>query len=71
MWLTEQEVAELTGYKRHADQRRWLTAHVWLFEINANGRPVILRGYAEQKLCGEAVKKSARRPDFSHIRKAA
>lgn len=37
--LTESELFNLTGYERFADQRKWLSARGWRYEITANGRP--------------------------------
>jgi len=33
MFITPEELAELTGYRRNADQRRWLKSHGWKFEV--------------------------------------
>jgi hypothetical protein len=70
LFLSAEERVELTGYRRNADQRKWLTHHGWMFEANAAGVPVISRVYAEGRLGGKAIITSAE-PDFSHIRKAA
>lgn len=71
MFLTPEEIRDLTGYQRHADQRTWLTNHGWKFVANATGRPIVLRSFAEKRLGDEgAVKKSAG-PNFSVISKAA
>ncbi len=43
MFLTEEEVAELTGYKRARDQVRWLDRERFGFVIDGNGRPKVLR----------------------------
>lgn len=43
MFLTEEEVAELTGYKRSRDQVRWLERERFGFVIDGNGRPKVLR----------------------------
>jgi len=66
MFLTPDEVLILTGYQRHADQRRWLSDRGWAFEGNAAGRPVVSRAYAEQRL---GVVSKEIMPDFSSLRK--
>jgi hypothetical protein len=74
MFLTAPELAELTGYQRHADQRKWLTARGWLFEVAATGRPIVARSYAESRLGGQAAAPAtapAWRPNVAAIRKAA
>lgn len=42
-FLSRDEVRELTGYIRPADQIRWLRRQGLLFWINARGRPVVPR----------------------------
>lgn len=74
MFLTPAEITDLTGYQRHADQRKWLTARGWLFEVAATGRPVVARSYAEQRLGCQAadhVPAKAWKPNLAAIRKAA
>lgn len=72
MFLTADELHDLTGYQRHADQRKWLTARGWVFEVAATGRPIVARSYAEQRLGGTAPKaKPAWQPNVAAIRKAA
>ena len=71
IFLSESEIRELTGRVRQADQRRWLRERGWMFEENANGRPIVLRTYAETRLGGEAAKPAEKRPNFTAIRKAA
>lgn len=57
MFLSDDDLFELTGYRRNADRRRWLKNHGWKFETNAiTGRPVVLRSYAESRLSGEVIK---------------
>ena len=60
MFLTDEELHQLTGYLRNADRCRWLRKAGWRFEKSArNGRPVVLRSYAEARLSGisaQAVK---------------
>jgi hypothetical protein len=71
MFLTPDEIRELTGYQRHADQRAWLTRHGWKFEENAAGRPIVLRYYAEQRLGDDQKSKKSNGPNFSVISKTA
>lgn len=71
IFLSPDEVKDLTGYTRHADQRRWLRDRGWTFEENANGRPIVLRTYAETRLGGTTVKPAEKRPNFAAIQKAA
>ena len=52
MFITPPDILALTGYKRAADQILWLTARHWVFELGGDGRPRILRAYAERRLGG-------------------
>lgn len=53
-FLTDAELVRLTGYKRGAEQVKWLEAHDWLHETNAAGAPIVARAYFERRLVGEA-----------------
>lgn len=39
MFLTQNELIELTGYEMPGWQRRWLNAHHWVYETAANTLP--------------------------------
>jgi len=43
MFLTAEDLRQLTGYMRSADQIRWLRRQGLLFWINSKGRPVVPR----------------------------
>ncbi len=53
MFLTEEEVAALTGYQLPAWQRRWLDRNGWKYSAAASGRPIVAREYASRRLCGD------------------
>lgn len=55
MFLTRQEIEELTDYKLAEFQCRWLKSHGYSFEVGASGRPKVLRVHVEQKLGVSAV----------------
>lgn len=59
LFLTPAEVGELTGYERPADQARWLRDRGWIFELNAQRRPIVLRAYAEGRMGGARSQGSA------------
>ncbi|UWS65417.1 DUF4224 domain-containing protein [Pseudomonas mosselii] len=48
--LSEEELAELTGYKIRGHQRRWLNDRNWLFVESRGGRPLVGRQYVRMKL---------------------
>lgn len=43
MFLTRQELIELTGYKNPSSQMRWLQREGFYFRVGADGRPRVLR----------------------------
>ncbi len=60
MFLTAAEIVELTGRKYAKHQIAVLTERKWKFELDANGRPKVLRSYAEARMGVAEVKR--RRP---------
>lgn len=53
LFLTGDELEQLTGYRRAHEQRRWLEKRRWLHETNAAGVPRVARAYFERRLVGE------------------
>jgi hypothetical protein len=50
MFLTADELKELTGYTYHCRQIDWLRSHNWKFEVTAQQRPKVARSYFESRL---------------------
>lgn len=48
--LSDEELADLTGYKARAWQRRWLDERRWVYVKSRGGRPLVGRQYARMKL---------------------
>ncbi|MDF9619551.1 DUF4224 domain-containing protein [Pseudomonas entomophila] len=48
--LSDEELADLTGYKARGWQRRWLNDRCWHFVESRGGRPLVGRQYARMKL---------------------
>ncbi|WP_223511131.1 DUF4224 domain-containing protein [Pseudomonas sp. GL-B-19] len=48
--LSDEELAEFTGYKARAYQRRWLVDRQWVFVESRGKRPLVGRMYARMKL---------------------
>ena len=48
--LSDEELADLTGYKQRAHQRKWLNDRNWVFIESRGGRPLVGRMYARMKL---------------------
>jgi len=48
--FSDEELADLTGYKQRAHQRKWLNDRNWVFIESRGGRPLVGRMYARMKL---------------------
>lgn len=48
MFLSQEQLAELTGYKRMAEQKRWLRANEVRFLVDRWGRPRVLVAEVER-----------------------
>lgn len=64
MFLTSQELLELTGYKSAKRQAKWLSENGFRFECRADGRPIVLKQQLVERQCGRSVGTSTQ-PDFS------
>ena len=69
-FLTEEELVDLTGFRRKSNQIRWPTQHRYPHETNANGAPKVLRCYLERRL-GESAKTAGNQPNFGALKKAS
>lgn len=49
MFLTREEVRELSGYKRRTDQARWLRENGYPFELDKDGNPKVPRMAVEAR----------------------
>jgi hypothetical protein len=76
LFLTPDELAELTGRTASASQRKWLEANGYRFAVNANNRPVVARDYLLTRLgvtVAAGVELSAAatpRPNFAALKSA-
>lgn len=48
--LSDDELADLTGYKHRTHQRKWLKDRNWVFIESRGGRPLVGRMFARMKL---------------------
>lgn len=70
LFLSKNEIAELTGYKLSAHQCRWLRERGWVFEQNCNKHPIVGRSYAKSRLGGSDHGDTApriTRPNFAAL----
>lgn len=61
MFLTAEELRDLTGYQKPAMQKKWLAARAWAYEVNAAGHPKVLRALVEKRMGISAAAPAARR----------
>ncbi len=57
MFLTPDEVADMTGYTKQSAQIRWLTAERFGFVVSSSGAPKVLRAVVVSRLGSEQSKK--------------
>lgn len=57
MFLTQEEVAGLTGYNRPSAQIKWLKAEGFGFVVGGDGVPKVLREVVVSRLAGAGTKK--------------
>ncbi|GFZ63225.1 MULTISPECIES: DUF4224 domain-containing protein [Pseudomonas] len=57
MFMTPDEVADMTGYVRPKDQLKWLQAERFGYLIGADGKPKVLRQVVVARLGGIAERK--------------
>ncbi len=57
MFMTPDEVADMTGYLRPKDQVRWLQTEKFGYVIGADGKPKVLRQVVVARLGGQTEKK--------------
>lgn len=69
MFLSKDELQELTGFKAIKKQIEWLRARNYTFETTAAGKPKVLRDHVLHKMGGtmENHTRPLTQPDFSSI----
>lgn len=70
-FLTQEELAEITGYKTANGQRDWLDRNGWKYVLTGAHRPVVGRWFARMRLAGVqptangSLQPAPWKPDFS------
>lgn len=67
MFLTDTEVAELTGLTRQSAQCHWLERHGIRHLVNAEGKPRVLRSHLE-RIMGGPAQKAKTQPNFDALK---
>lgn len=72
MFLSQDEIKDLTGYKVYKKQALWLAQNGFKYVLGCDGRPKVLVSHIEAEL-GSSGKRERKRsePDFSMFRKTA
>ena len=70
LFLTVDEVQDLTGFKTPARQVQWLRTKGWRFEVNGNRRPIVARKYAEKMLGCGVPEQASFQPNFRALQGA-
>ena len=69
MFLSSEELIDLTDRRNPRHQSRWLAEHGYPFEISASGRPKVLRSEIETRLSSAARKKARKaEPNWDALR---
>ncbi len=67
LFLTPDEVTELTGFKTFMRQVEWLRSKGWRFELNGIRRPIMAHKYGEKMLACRADYSARPRPNFQAL----
>lgn len=65
MFLTREEIINLTGYKYRNKQIQWLLNHGYKFDISADGSPKVLIAFVEALLGYEPSKHKRKPPELN------
>ena len=68
IFLSQDEIRQLTDLKIPKAQMRWLQKNAYPFEIAASGKPKVLREYVMNKLLSLPLTATHKEPNFDAIR---
>ena len=64
MFLSQEQIVELTGLNRPSSQARWLRSRGWRFDVRADGKLVVHELEAQKHLCGVTPARKRTEPDL-------
>ena len=67
MFITADDIKELTGRSRKLEQIMWLRENRWNYVVDAHGRPKVARSEFDRHLLGGAPPPTAPEPDFAAL----
>lgn len=72
MLIPPDKLAEITDYKRPADQIRWLVANGWKFIVGASGKPkVTIAEMHKHMTSGKVTENDTPEPNFDWMTRSA
>ena len=69
LFLTVDQLVELTGRKRAASQLAWLREHGYRHDLSAGGRPIVLLAEVERHLLGAPRDRGWQGPRLDLVRR--
>lgn len=68
IFLSQDEIRELTDLKIPKAQMRWLAKHAYPYEVSAAGKPKVLRSLVIERLNKAHLPNKSNEPNFDAIR---
>lgn len=65
MFLSRNQLTEMTGYRNHSAQIRWLVDNGYSFDVRSDGRPNVLLDQVRERQCNSMER--APGPDLSWL----
>lgn len=73
MFMNDEQLEDMTGYKNHHAQAKWLAENNYRFDLRSDGRPNVMVDQVRARQLGlhhEQAGHSKPGPDFSWLEKA-
>lgn len=67
MFLSPDDLHELTGRMRKGAQVAWLRHNRWRFVLDADGNPKVSRAYFDHRMTGIETPEPGARPNFEAV----
>ena len=67
MFLSREELTQLTGFKRRSPQINWLTQNGYTFDVRADGWPVVLIEQLQVRQVSQKRLHRATEPDLAAL----
>jgi hypothetical protein len=69
MFLTKREIARLTGTFKENEQVDWLINNGFVFKVNGQGEPIVLKKQIEQLFGIDNARQASRQPNEAALKK--